>query len=203
MVKNKDKDSAALILEAARVVFREHGMKGARMRQIADQAGINSALLHYYFKNKEQLFKAVFKRLVPHINSIFEMDLPLFDKIRKFTHDYISFLIENPYLPSFIIQELNNNPGFADELRKTGNHPNPSGLIKQLKEEIAAKRIRAIEPFQLVSNMMSLCVFPFMAKEMIMLTTGMNKEQLTIFYASRKSSVAEFVIHSISLEGNP
>lgn len=204
MVNKKDQDTSRLILDAARTVFREQGMSGARMRQIAEQAGINPALLHYYFRSKEQLFKAVFmedfNRLVPQINSIFEQRVPLFEKIRTFVADYIDFLIANPHLPAFIINELNQNPAFATEMQQSRNHPNPEFFFRQIQSEVASGNIREIAPFQLVSNIMSLCVFPFIAKPMVKMISGMSEEQIRAFYLERKKSVADFVIHSIQLQ---
>ena len=84
------------IFNAARIVFQKKGFAGARIQEIADEAGINKAMLHYCFKNKELLFQAVFmnafSQLAPQINEIFKSNDSVFDKIRKFTHSYISFV---------------------------------------------------------------------------------------------------------------
>src|SRR5690606_40702738 len=106
------------IFEAAFKVFQSKGFTGARMQEIADEAGINKAMLHYFFRSKEKLFEAVFMKafgkLAPQINEIFNSDDDLFEKIRKFTASYITFVIEYPFLPQFIIQEMNNNPDFVE-----------------------------------------------------------------------------------------
>ena len=87
--KNKKKDSTTeeKILAAAKKIFVQKGMAGARMQDIADEAGINKALLHYYFRNKEKLFEVIFlaaaERLFPRINRIFEADMPLFERIEE------------------------------------------------------------------------------------------------------------------------
>src|SRR6187402_2554521 len=91
------------ILAAARKVFTTKGMAGARMQDIADEAGINKALLHYYFRDKDKLFETIFmeeaQRFFPKINAIFQSDDPLFEKIEKFVNEYIDEMQENPYLP--------------------------------------------------------------------------------------------------------
>src|SRR6185437_7301913 len=89
MVKNKkEKTAEEKILDAAKKVFVTKGMAGARMQDIADEAGINKALLHYYFRSKEKLFEMIFaeaaEKLFPKINAIFESDVPLFEKIERF-----------------------------------------------------------------------------------------------------------------------
>lgn len=201
MVNTLDSSTEAHILEAAKIIFHEKGMAGARMQMIADKAGINKALLHYYFRSKEKLFKAVliasFRELAPRINQIFEADLPLFKKIEYFTDQYISFVMENPYLPSFLIQELNNHPGFAKELLSGHIRPKPEKFLNQIQQEIKNKNIQPIDPMQLVINIISLCAFPFIASEMIKGITGMNSKQYRLFMESRKKEVAAFIINSI------
>ena len=102
------------IFDAAHEIFVQKGMDGAKMQEIADRAGINKALLHYYFRSKEKLFEMIFtsaaQKLFPKINFIFESDLPLFQKIEQFCHEYLEVMIENPYLPAFLINEINQDP---------------------------------------------------------------------------------------------
>src|SRR5215212_2963121 len=110
MVKiKKDESTEEKILSAAKKVFISKGMSGARMQDIADEAGINKALLHYYFKNKEQLFENIFTRLThgfwQQITSVFESDDRLFEKIHSFCSLYIEKVIQNPYIPLFVLYE--------------------------------------------------------------------------------------------------
>jgi len=144
------------IFNAARIIFQKKGFAGARMQEIADEAGINKAMLHYCFKNKELLFKAVFMnafgQLAPQINEIFNSEESVFDKIKKFTHSYISFVIHNPYLPQFVIQEMNNNPAFVMSFLNNENRPNPTLLVAQIEKEIAAGIIKPINPKQLLMD---------------------------------------------------
>src|ERR1044072_5809634 len=99
------------IVTAAKKVFLAKGLAGARMQDIADEAGINKALVHYYFRNKEKLFEVIFTeaalKLFPKINIIFESDGTLFEKIRLFVAEYITVMSENPYLPMFVLNEIN------------------------------------------------------------------------------------------------
>ena len=105
------------ILKAAKLVFYKKGLAAARMQEIADEANINKAMLHYYFRSKQKLFEAVFiqafRELAPLLNTIFNSDKPIFEKIRDFVDSYITFVTDNPYLPTFIIQEVNINPHFG------------------------------------------------------------------------------------------
>jgi TetR/AcrR family transcriptional regulator len=197
-----DNKTEETILEAAKRVFHEHGLAGARMQQIADEAGINKALLHYYFRNKDRLFKAVFldgfTAIIPKMNEIFDADIPLLDKIRTFADRYITLVSENPYLPGFIIQEMNNNPNFATEYLSGNLRPNPSKLLDQIQREVDAGNIIPIEPVQLVINLMAMCIFPFTAAQMIKGVTGASKKQFDLMMERRKKDIPEFIINAIN-----
>jgi len=189
------------IFNAARIVFQKKGFAGARMQEIADEACINKAMLHYCFKNKQLLFEAVFmnafSQLAPKINTIFISEDSLFDKIRQFTHSYISFVMLNPYLPTFIIQEMNNNPEFVLSFLKNENRPNPTLLIAQIEKEIADGIIKPINPKQLLMNMISMTVFPFAAQMMVKGMLQISDTEFNQMMEERKTSIAEQIINSI------
>jgi len=189
------------IFNAARIIFQKKGFAGARMQEIADEAGINKAMLHYCFKNKELLFKAVFmnafSQLAPQINEIFNSEEPVFDKIKKFTHSYISFVIHNPYLPQFVIQEMNNNPAFVMSFLNNENRPNPSLMIAQIEKEIADGIIKPINPKQLLMDVFSMTVFPFAAQMMMKGMIQISDTEFNQMMEERKTSIAEQIINSI------
>ena len=202
MVKHtKDASTEEKILAAARKVFITRGMAGARMQDIADEAGMNKALLHYYFKNKEQLFENIFIRLTQgfwqQITAIFESDDPLFEKIRAFCSVYIDKIIENPFIPLFVLYEMNQRPaGFVKKMFR-GNLPRPAKLMMQIDESVKKGLIRPIHPSQLVMNMLSLCIMPFIGKPMFMTVMNMDEKTFTALMHQRKKDVPEFIINSI------
>jgi TetR/AcrR family transcriptional regulator len=197
----KDETTRERILAAAKNVFVSKGMAGARMQDIADEAGINKALLHYYFRNKEQLFQVIFKeaagRLFPKLNFIFESDMPLFEKIESFTYEYITIILENPYLPLFVLNEIHQDPHFFLNHVWAGNKPRPDKFLKQIQEEVQKGTIKDISPVQLLMNMISLTVFPFVAKPMFQLNVGIDDWQFKAIMEQRKTEVAKFIIESI------
>jgi TetR/AcrR family transcriptional regulator len=202
MVKNqKDATTEEKILSAAKKIFISKGMAGARMQDIADEAGINKALLHYYFKNKEQLFENIFTRLTKgfwqQITSVFESDTPLFEKIQTFCSMYIDKVIENPYIPLFVLYEMNQRPaGFVKKMFRN-NPPKPGKLMQQIEAEVKAGNIRPISSAQLIINMISLCVLPFIGKPMFMTVMSMDEKIFLDLMHDRKKSVPEFIINSI------
>lgn len=189
------------IFEAAHKVFQQKGFSGARMQEIADEAGINKAMLHYCFKNKELLFEAVFMKafsqLAPQINEIFNSDASVFDKIRKFTDSYISFVIKNPFLPTFIIQEMNNNPDFVERFLNNQNRPNPTILIAQIENEIAQGIIKEIHPKQLLVDIFSMTIFPFAAQVLLKGMIQINEKEFFELMEQRKFHISEQIINAI------
>lgn len=197
----KDSTTEEKILAAAKKVFISNGMAGARMQDIADEAGINKALLHYYFKNKEQLFEKIFfevsQRFWPHLNSIIESDQPLFDKIEAFCVAYIDKVIQNPYLPLFVIYEMNQRPAQFIKKMFQGNLPNPAKLMEQIEQEVKAGKINPIHPAHLMMNLISMCIFPFMGKPMMLATMKLNDSAFNTLMEQRKKEVPKFIIDSL------
>ncbi|MFT3681718.1 MAG: TetR/AcrR family transcriptional regulator [Ferruginibacter sp.] len=198
----KDKDTGEKILAAARKVFLIKGMAGARMQDIADEAGMNKALLHYYFSSKEKLFEVIFldeaKKFFPKVNMIFESDSSLFEKIEQFTAEYIDEIQQNPYLPLFIINEINQNPEkFLYKIWGKSYLPRPEKFLAQVDKEVRKGIIKPISPVHLLVNILSMCIFPFMAKPMIMRTIGLDDLQFRMLMEQRKIEIPKFIIASI------
>jgi TetR/AcrR family transcriptional regulator len=201
---NSYSETERKILQAAREVFQRKGLYGARMQEIADAAGINKALLHYYFRNKDKLFDAifsdVFQNFIPRALSILEGSEAPEVKIRAFAGHYIELLKEHPYLPVFIINEVFQNPERIVRLRDVLRQVSNSSLISQLQQAAAEGRARTVAPEHLIVNLMSLCIFPFLARPIIMTVFGFDDAAFSRFLEERKNVIPEFMIHSIHYE---
>jgi TetR/AcrR family transcriptional regulator len=197
----KDDTSREKILAAAKNVFLQKGMSGARMQDIADEAGINKALVHYYFKSKEKLFETIFKeasaQFFPRIEHIIESDIPLFEKINHFCEAYISMMQQNPYLPMFVLNEVNKQPErFRQRFRKN-RELLLAKFAGQIEREIKRRKIKPVNPAHLFINMIAMCIFPFIAKPIWMMTSGMDELQFRYFMEQRKTEIPKFIIDSI------
>ncbi|MBI9040708.1 TetR/AcrR family transcriptional regulator [Lutibacter sp.] len=203
MKKTKDTTTETSILNAAKTIFQQKGMDGARMQEIADEAGINKALLHYYYRSKQLLFEAVFKSafslLAPQMNKILNDDSSIFDKIKNFSNNYISFIIKHPYLPNFIIQELNKNPEFAIHILAENKFPNIEKFKNQISEEVLKGTIKPIKADQLFINILSLNIFPFIAAPLFKGFLNLNNDEYNLMLEHRKTEVAEFIINAIKV----
>lgn len=189
------------ILDAAKQVFMENGLDGARMQDIADKAGINKALLHYYFRSKDKLFEKIFideaQKLMPKVAMIMFSELPLFEKIEKFVGEYIDTLLQNPLLPIFILNEVTKNP--KDMMKKIWGNQRPP--IEKIEEHVAKLikkgEIRPIKGYELIINMVSLCIFPFIARPIVQWITKTNDAAFLKMMEQRKKHVVKFIIDSI------
>jgi TetR/AcrR family transcriptional regulator len=191
------------IFEAATVVFEEEGLSGARMQNIADRAGINKALLHYYFRTKDHLFETVFTKLAQKMfmkfTPIFEKNLSLEDKIRFFFREHITFMQQNPKLPGFIINEINHNPQRIKKLlRNVDFNKLWTTIIEQHSEEIHKYNITEETLPQIMTTIVSLSVFPFAAKGIIEVAFDNFGIDFDKYAEERKTFAAEFVIKAIT-----
>ena len=193
------------ILVAAKEVFTQKGFAAARMQEIADTADINKGLLHYYFRSKQKLFQAIFdeafEKFILRINPILDSDLPLFEKIDAFVHQYIDILISNPHIPSFVINELNQNKEeFIERILSKKEKPNPMKLLVQIQMEAQAGKIRDINPFHFFLNLISMCIFPFLGRPLFQGVMSIDDQTYMQFMEMRKKEIVEFILHSIKKE---
>ena len=190
-----------LILAAAQAVFLEKGLAGARMQEIADRAGINKALLHYYFRSKEKLSVLVINRavgeLLPRLMAVLETDHDLFEKIRQLASEYVTFLSRNSFLPLFIVNEANRNPQFFFKAVVQHEQPRLAAFRRQVDEAVAQGRIRPVSSAQLLMNMSSLVMFPFLGKPVFQVALDLSEEAFQQEMERRRTHVAEFIIRAI------
>jgi TetR/AcrR family transcriptional regulator len=191
----------AKILEAAKKVFILNGFQGTTMQHIANEAGINKSLLHYYFRNKEKLFAAVFRfafqNFVPQIQEILNSGVSVFIKIERIVAEYMDMLLKNEFIPAFILHEINRNPdGIFAIMQGTGL--NPEIFIEQFAREIEKGHLRPLDPRHLIVNLIALCVFPVAARPLMQRILFANDEvAYHQFLLERKNKVTDFIIQSI------
>lgn len=197
----QEKNTEEKILDAAEEIFQEKGLHGARMQEIADKAGINKALLHYYFRSKQKLFEMVFKAAVKLMASkfrgILESDVPIFDKIRQFTDEYISFLSKHTYLPAFVINELNSNPKLIQDTFLAELSDSFEKLKSQVNELIEKGEIKPVKIEHVLANMISMSLFPVIAKPILQTIFEKDNKSYQVFLNERKKLVADLIIDSI------
>jgi TetR/AcrR family transcriptional regulator len=150
------------IVVSAEKLFYQKGKAGTSMQDIADDAGINRTLLNYYFRSKDLLFEAVFKKalgnFVPVLAVLFSSDIPFEKLVPEVIHTIIDAMIANPQIPIFVLQELSSNPERMPQLIKELGI-DPALVIKKVEDQ---------DHFmQLIMNLISLCIFPFAARPVV------------------------------------
>ena len=205
MIETKEKPTEELILDAAMKVFTRKGFAAARMEEIAKEAGINRALLHYYHRDKQTMFNRIFesrfKEFFKGLFVIFESDnISLFEKIKRMVDHEISTLIKHPDLARFIITEIAQSPDLLLEYgKKLGVNPRMfiEAFEKQVVKEVNEGVIKPIDGKQLLINIMSLCIYPFVARPIIQTMMSVDETKFSHMAEQRKKEVSEFIINAI------
>ena len=165
-----DNSTEGKILEAAKEVFMKYGLYGARMQDIANTAGINKALLHYYFRNKEKLFDKIFEnalgRFFEHMDVFSNDALPVKERLYLYIDGIIEFYAEYPQMSMFIIKEIGNHPELLKEKIQIAKKHKTIRLIQVLEEAVKNKEIKKFDTAMFLVNLQSLCTYPFLASSM-------------------------------------
>lgn len=205
-----DQDTEQRILQAARAVFIRRGTAGARMQEIAEEAGVNQALLHYYFRSKDRLADAVFReaavRIFPAVVQHLGSDEPLERKVERVVHIYIDGFRQHPFLPGYVLAELHQHPeritALAAELTGGGASATRTGphflqrLGAQLAERAASGAMRPISAQQFLVNLLALCVFPFAARPMLGAILGMDDRAFARFLDERRAELPGLILNA-------
>jgi AcrR family transcriptional regulator len=195
--KSLDLSTEQKIKKAALKLFTQKGFSATRTRDISDEAGINLALLNYYFRSKENLFQLVMAEILQKFFSgiieIFNDEATSLDeKVNSFVARYTALLKEQPELPLFIFHELRMHPQkLASKigLSKVFN----SFFFKQLSAEMDRKKIAPIHPLHYVLNMIGMCVFPFIAAPLLKHIAGVDARTFETIVDERKVLVPKWM----------
>lgn len=166
------------IIEAANKLFSQKGYAATRNRDIAEEAGLNMALVNYYFRSKEKLFEIV---MAQNLNKFFSVVLPilnhtestLLEKIEQLTENYIDLLIDKPELPLFIFNEIKVDPDNFKENMEIDKLFSNSHFIHQVEEALPE-----VNPLQFVISFFGMVLFPFVAKPVFYNNEQLFKEQM-------------------------
>lgn len=202
MVK-KIENTEQKVIDAAREVFIKKGFDGARMQEIADEAGINKSLLHYYFRSKDKLFERVFtdafSGVIATINNVFVISDTFESFIENFVVGYNSVLREKPFMPNFVLHEITRNPNRVMNHLSSANFDKEKIISLIVSQD--AEKVRPFDPIQIIVNVISLSIFPFVARPLI---TGMmfdgDTEAFESFLDSRTQHIIEFVKQAVFIQ---
>ncbi len=173
----------AQIIEVAKQLFLEYGYKNTNMCDIASTVGINRTTLHYYFNTKDKMFEAVFgtiiKSFLPKIKDILINDDTFFEKIDKIIDEYFRVFLTTPYLPSFIMGEINRDINHLLSVAYSIDFANYLQiLIKTITDEMDKGNIKRMPIHIIFMSFISQVTFPFIAKNLILEILNSKDEEL-------------------------
>ena len=204
----KDQQTEERILEAAQRVFTRNGLAGARTQDIADEAGVNRALINYYFRSRDNLAQAVFLRaassLFPAIMKTLAGEGSIEEKIQRVIDIEYDMLNANPYLPLYVLAELQYHPQKLKELvhtRLSVQELRPAALAalqKQLDQAAADGSIRSTRAEDLFITLISLIIFPFAASGVIEVMMGVSPDAQQTMREQRRHELAGFIMRGLA-----
>ena len=191
-------NSEERIKAAARKVFHQKGYAGTRTRDIAEEAGINHAMVNYYFRSKEKLFQIVMIETMTYffqgISAILnEETTSLEQKIEQVVAKYIDLLLEEPELPTFVFNEVRTNPEPFIENSPIYKALQNSVLARQYAEAVASGEISEPNLLQMVLNVISLVIFPFIAQPILIALNKMDNDQYKALILERKKLIPQWI----------
>ncbi len=196
--KKIDATTEEKIIEAARKIFTQKGYAAARTRDIAEEAGLNLALLNYYFRSKEKLFDIIMLETLQQFmtgmkNLLNTESTSIEEKITMVVGNYIDMLTKQPDLPLFILSEIKANPkkliakmGIKDFLMN-------SYFLKQFKEGVKAKKLPPLDPLHFIMNIVGLTVFPFIGSQIVQSIGDINQQQFNKLMEERKRLIPQWI----------
>ncbi|HUX13149.1 MAG TPA: TetR/AcrR family transcriptional regulator [Spirochaetia bacterium] len=204
-----DATKEARILRAAMDIFVEKGWSGARTQEIADRAGINKALLHYYFRSKENIYdkiiEKVFTTFFTALDEALKDDKPFEEVIRQFIYTVVDTIDANPNIPRFIMHELSqggkNAKGILTRVVGRSGVSLPQRMVMLISRELAAERIQPVNPPQLILTILGSCIYYFVTEPVVEAIlshvqpdTPYERRQ---FIAERKESIFNVIYYGL------
>lgn len=203
MVKSKDNNTEARILEAAKSIFLRDGLQGARMQDIADLAQINRAMLHYYFRDKEMLSQEAMKSVISKFIGVFKAnlnseELPFKQKMDFYIKAEIDLAYNNPDMLIFALHEAARDPLF---FKKIIPYNKLSAVFrKQLKEAYDNGEIKTDNIKEFITMVSSLCMFPFIAGPLYIMIFNIDEKQWEVYRRALKQKLPQLIKQMIFKE---
>lgn len=200
----KDKPTEQKIFEAATELFMEKGVDRTSVRDIANKADINLALMNYYFRSKENLFDAIFAELVEKnsrkLVKVLNSDKSFKEKVTAYVSEYINILSKNPLLVSFVMSILHRSRERITEMHAINKLYSTDRFTQQIIEEAAKGKSRYENPTHFFVDMLSLIAFPFAIKLLIMDKNHLDDPGFQAFILERKQHIPEILMSGFNMQ---
>jgi AcrR family transcriptional regulator len=193
-----DPSTEEKIKNAARIIFHKKGYAATRTRDIADEAGINLALLNYYFRSKEKLFDIIMLESLQgfrqNMESVFnDKKTSLDSKIKTLVSNYIDLLINQPDIPLFILSELRNDPQALISKMNPKDSLMKSYFVMQFQQEVKDGKIAPIPPLHFIMNLIGMIVFPFVGSPILKNVGELKQDDFNNLMEQRKKLIPKWL----------
>ncbi|HRH66068.1 MAG TPA: TetR/AcrR family transcriptional regulator [Bacteroidia bacterium] len=198
IIETKDPSTEEKIKSAAQLLFTKKGFAAVKTRDIAEAAGINLALLNYYFRSKEKLFNIIMEEsLLKFIKGVADQfnnnTGDIAEKIEKLVSSYIDLFSRYPDLPLFILNEIHQHPDKFPAKIETVAGIARSSFVKQIRDAMKSGSVPELHILHFIANLMSLIIFPFIASPMLMKITGVSQKQYHELMQERKKMIPKWI----------
>lgn len=199
MTMVKDQATEELIKEKAKTLFFQKGFLDATTQEIADEANVNRALIHYYFRSREQLLDTVLEEAVnrkrKRVLAVFTSNLTFRQKIAVYIDTIVEQGLNYPYLENFLISETARSPKRIDLLCSPGRIKTADLIREDLADEIKKGKLSNIPAEQFMVNLVSMCNYPFLAKSVLKSIHGMTDQTYRKFLQERKKVIYQAIFN--------
>lgn len=190
------------ILNVARELFIKNGYNGTSIRDIAAASGANVAHVKYYYGSKYNLFEIIFDEafdiLIKRVFAMLNSDMPFFEMVESWINIYYELLPQYPQIPIFVLNEINHSPdALINKVVKRNPQKIFTKLSERMEEEIAKGTIKNIPVVDFGLNVVSLCVFPFMVRELALRVANKSDAEYNMILKEHKKYVVHFVFSGL------
>lgn len=202
---NDQESTREKIKAAALEEFVEHGYDGARMQEIANRAGANKAMIHYYFQSKDALFEAIlresFEEMFQLFGQVWESNQSTEQLITSTVHEHLQFLAAHAHLPRILIRELNSNNPIVEkvmhELFKQIGHRRVRQAVEALAAGIESGKLRPTDPKQTIWNIIALNLFIFIARPLLKVIWKEDFADEQKLLAKREAAIIDLLLYGL------
>ena len=204
MTESVATDTETRIFDAALRVFARKGRDGARLQEIADEAGIHRPLLHYYFRTKQQLYEAVAERLFTDF--LLSFDAPaeggrFADTLKAFIDHYMDSVRAHRHAAMWMVAEnMAGSPILGEMLARafaTEGSPQRT-MVEAIERAVDSGEIQPVDPRQLMLTVVSACVFPFVTLPTVKMMNPLAAEDFDAYLEERKAHVFSVVYYGLA-----
>lgn len=200
----KEDNMEKQILLAAKELFLLNGYDAVSTTQVAKKAGCNQALVHYYYRTKQNLFKIIFQeeieKMFKRLIEIPQDDISIEEFISKVIDTQLEFMKENKDVPLFLLGELRNNSEILELLPENYSYYSKEILGKMrtfIKMKQSKGELQEVIVEDLLLDILSLNIFPIMTQSFFLKVWGMTPQEQNIFLEKRKEHIKKVILASI------